>query len=659
MRNLLQAIVVATLVLESHLAVFVASHLTNVGWAVAFVFNHRRRPNRFRRHHRADLACIVKENAATEPLSQVAASASRAEPTVGATSVEMARTFWAAYNRRSISDLLACCEDDVRWDDYDYSEPCRGAAALERRLRLEHGHQPVHNEAAAGERAGAREVEILQIVADISRPGTVGVSLTRRFESFDDHRVSSRRGCCVMVFSERTGLVQQVDIVTEQEEKGGEAKLRLLKSVSPLFTAFGGTASLKQQKTNNGDGVVHTEPATAAERYFDAWNRRSMADAIRLFAPNVTYDDTAFPAPFEGRDKLQAHLELCAEIFPPQLAFEVDRVIASEEDRSGARVSAVMALWHAANNGQALPYTRGCSVYRVGENGLIEGGLDFVEPNGPVKPGGVRLVSRTVRFQLEQEPRRWIPAVAWLSYMYVVFFSDGILPGANALALEERTWKEVLDLSLNFFLVAPALHLPFSPVVHPMLEAVFNLLLSWAALFAGFLSDDRRDKPNLIPMVPVVVGMQFLTSAFLLPYLAVRSTEVRTSAVHRSETSPATQWIGENRLWGPALGSVGVLSILWAFLGRTDDFGSDLAERWSSFVQLLSIDRVGSSFLVDLAIFGLFQGWMVDDDLKRRGYRPGVDAPWLPVVAKYVPFFGLALYLAVRPRLPDRDEGPS
>ena len=81
--------------------------------------------------------------------------------------------------------------------------------------------------------------------------------------------------------------------------------------------------------------------------------------------------------------------------------------------------------------------------------------------------------------------------------MYIIFLSDGILPGANALQLEQRTLEEVRYLSLNFFLVSPLLKLPFSPVVHPVLEGVFNLLLSSAALFAGFLSDEHRQKPIL------------------------------------------------------------------------------------------------------------------------------------------------------------------
>lgn len=84
--------------------------------------------------------------------------------------------------------------------------------------------------------------------------------------------------------------------------------------------------------------------------------------------------------------------------------------------------------------------------------------------------------------------------------MYIVFFSNGILPGADAFHPERSTWEEVRDLPLSYFLVAPLLNFPFSPCVNAMLEGVFNLLSSWAAMFAGFLSDERRvDKPKPIP----------------------------------------------------------------------------------------------------------------------------------------------------------------
>jgi hypothetical protein len=146
--------------------------------------------------------------------------------------------------------------------------------------------------------------------------------------------------------------------------------------------------------------------------------------------------------------------------------------------------------------------------------------------------------------------------------------------------------------------------------------------------------------------------MQFLTSGFLLPYLVTRTPE---SYMTRNDTSAAV-WndldvvsqTTENRLFGPILAIVGSYSIVWAFLGRQNDYGN-LAERWQSFIDLLCIDRVGSSFIVDLIIFALFQGWFVDDDLLRRGV-PGNKMKELRLSAKIVPFFGMAAYLAFRPQ---------
>ena len=62
--------------------------------------------------------------------------------------------------------------------------------------------------------------------------------------------------------------------------------------------------------------------------------------------------------------------------------------------------------------------------------------------------------------------------------------------------------------------------------------------------------------------------------------------------------------------------------------------------------------------VTDLVLFGLFQGWLVDDDLARRGVGVG-EQPALRAVAKFVPFYGMCAYLLLRPELrlggrPDR-----
>jgi Trk-type K+ transport system membrane component len=187
-------------------------------------------------------------------------------------------------------------------------------------------------------------------------------------------------------------------------------------------------------------------------------------------------------------------------------------------------------------------------------------------------------------------------------------------------------------------------------------------------MFAGFLSDERKDKPNLLPFGFMLVGMQFLTSGFLLPYLFTRTSEsnsMEETVVYQEDIDGALQQkIAEWRPLGSFLGGVGALSIAWALFSRYDEFGG-FDERYKSFIDLLSIDRVGSSFIVDLVIFALFQSWFVDDDMMRRGIVSAqvreesgtVGAgEWeiLRNVAKYIPFFGLAVYLSLRPSLPSR-----
>ncbi|GKY99628.1 hypothetical protein MPSEU_000916900 [Mayamaea pseudoterrestris] len=526
----------------------------------------------------------------------------------------------AATQTFNIDQLLDFFTDDAVWNDYSYHQVCRSKLDVARRFRLQ-------SEANVWPRLVVDEASI--VIDDATR------KLAFSFRHDDNQQ--QLRGCAFMTLNEEMTRIETVDWVMEGSSKGGEASLRTLALASNVIGLSKSSNKSSEQNVNAVDVNMKTAALTPPEIYFEAWNRRDMEAAINLFSDDAVYDDTAFEAPFRGKEKLRNHLLLVAKAFPSSFAFIVDDLVSSKRS--------VAVKWHVENNGQELPFTQGCSIYKLDKSNKIENGIDFVTP-GPVKPGGISLFIDSMKRKIQTEPVRLLPIATWIAYMYIVFFSDGILPGANALVLEQRTWEEVINLSLNFFLVAPLLHLPFSPVVHPMLEGVFNLLLAWAAMFAGFLSDDRRDKPNLFPMLPAVAGMQLLTSAFLLPYLATRSTETRAE-LSKDDVGTVAR-VCESPLLGVSMGLVGTGSIAWFVFGRMADFGV-MSERWSTFLDLMSIDRVGSSFIVDLIIFGLFQGWLVNDDLIRRGMSR--SAPFAGV-AKYVPFFGLAAYLALRPSLP-------
>lgn len=554
--------------------------------------------------------------------------------------------FFQAWINRDLDSLVDQLADDCVFEDATFPRPFFGKEAVDRHFRI-----------LAGAATNAYFVVDDTAVAKDKSKGAVLYHVEQ-----DGSVQPNSRHCAFFTLNPESGLITSIFDSVEPSSKTGAASLAVLAFVSKLFAKGEETTKSEAYTTadvseNNGIFVklaqlVQPLPQrNAAERYFEAWNRRDTNAAIAVFADDCQYDDTVFPNPLNGKAELKKHLDLCADSLPSTFSFVIDDV-ADGGDRLGVR-------WHVENNGEQMPFTRGCSFYAIDKtSGLVKSGVDIVEP-AVFKLGGVNVFATTLKEKLISEPLRLLPLGVWAAYMYIVFLSDGILPGANALQLEQRTWEEVRDLSLNFFLVSPLLNLPFSPIVHPVLEGVFNLLLSWAALFAGFLSDDRREKPNIFPILPAVAGMQFLTSAFLLPYLTLRTSEPddsinTTNQVVYMEDLDLPTKIAENRFLGPFLGSVGAGAIAWGIFARAVDFGS-LDERMASFWQLMSIDRVGSSFLVDLAIFAVFQGWLVDDDLKRRGMADG-DLAILRGTAKYVPFFGLAAYMFLRPSLSSRGD---
>lgn len=372
--------------------------------------------------------------------------------------------------------------------------------------------------------------------------------------------------------------------------------------------------------------------ASAVRRYFAAWNVRDMETAVSQFADECEYDDTQYDSAFTGKAALEAHLNRVADALPPTFQFVVDEVADGGE--------LVGVQWHVENGGVPLPFTRGCSMYRADPaTGLLLTGFDVPEP-APLKPGSASLRLLGLASKIIAEPIRALPLTLWGLYVTIVFFSNGILPGPDATQLDPATWEEVKSLSINFWQIAPALGLPFAPVLHPGLEAIFNTMLVWAACWAGFLVDGRPGRPHG-SFLPTVIGMQALTNAFLLPYLAYRSSEAEGTVVYEDEVDGPTRAVGESRALGPVLAGFGAFSIAWGLFARPE-FG-DIPTRLASLGQLLSTDRLGSSFVIDLVLFSAFQGWLVDEDLSRRGVAEG-ESTALRAIAKFVPLFGLCAY---------------
>mmetsp|Transcript_27500 Transcript_27500/g.40625 ORF Transcript_27500/g.40625 Transcript_27500/m.40625 type:complete len:611 (+) Transcript_27500:105-1937(+) len=526
--------------------------------------------------------------------------------------------------RKDRMDLVNYFDDEVQFVDTAFYNPVEGKDAL-----LRHFYLHADSSGLSTFSEDSQKTIVVDNVA-ASNDETSDVSKVCVLYHLEEGGVKIPDGTAITFYNLKNDKIYQVFDATEPPSpKPADSGLKLLKTVSKFI----GDESIVL-----GDKNI-AEKGSSVEKYFDAWNRRDMLDAVSNFADDCVIRDSQFEKGFEGKEEFERHLLIVEECLPNTFNFVIDDIALTSNN---AGVS-----WHVENGGDALSFTRGASFYEVDKLGLISKGIEIPE-KAPPKNGLINTISS----KFQKEPIRCVPVAIWAAYMYILFFSEGILPGVNALQLEQRTWEEVRDLSLNFFLVSPILNLPFSPVVHPMLEGVFNLLLAWAAMFAGFLSDERKNKPNLLPLGLMLVGMQFLTSGFLLPYLFTRSVE-KEHLVYKEDIDGELQAkVGEWKPLGPFLATVGSYSIIWAFIGRPE-FG-EFDERCSSFIDLLSIDRVGSSFLVDLAIFAVFQSWFIDDDLKRRGVPSG-DEMLLRNIGKVIPFFGLAYYLSFRPTLPSRD----
>jgi len=147
------------------------------------------------------------------------------------------------------------------------------------------------------------------------------------------------------------------------------------------------------------------------------------------------------------------------------------------------------------------------------------------------------------------------------------------------------------------------------------------LLLAWAAAFATFASDGREGRSSG-SMVPVLAGMQALTNAFFLPYLVLRAPEGEGGGNQEGATSPKiypvvykedlsqVEQACESKWLGVGVGAWGALAIGWGLWARSDQWqfgGSAFTARLASLTDLLSTDRVGTSFVVDLVLFALFQ----------------------------------------------------
>jgi hypothetical protein len=145
--------------------------------------------------------------------------------------------------------------------------------------------------------------------------------------------------------------------------------------------------------------------------------------------------------------------------------------------------------------------------------------------------------------------------------------------------------------------------------------------------------------------------MPFATNLAYLLYLGVRPRAEEAPLV--SPPLNALEQLGEAKWLPVALSLVFAGCLGWGVFARPE-FGPP-AERLTLLSSLLSEERLAYALLGDVVFFAVYQSALVGADLARREPMPSADAESsVRFAARWVPFFGLAYYLLVRPPLRER-----
>lgn len=248
----------------------------------------------------------------------------------------------------------------------------------------------------------------------------------------------------------------------------------------------------------------------------------------------------------------------------------------------------------------------------------------------------ISIIQCSIQFP-KPRPSNIIPLVTYIAYMSHLFIQSPTGPPTPVTSL-----TEALQLSLNFAYLTPIAFPNLAPVLHPFLEAIFHLVVSWAILLIGFSSEDVKH-PSGPRAAPFFIGAAFLTNILYLPYLILRDIPTTSlTEVFPEERSSLVQF-GESRALPIISVSLVLVSFLWALLARPE-FG-DSSAKFNSFLSILNSDILAYSFAIDTGIFSVFQAWLVRTDASRRVWKDQSVKDRSVSIATFVPFFGLAYYL--------------
>ncbi|MEA5462805.1 hypothetical protein [Leptothoe sp. PORK10 BA2] len=239
----------------------------------------------------------------------------------------------------------------------------------------------------------------------------------------------------------------------------------------------------------------------------------------------------------------------------------------------------------------------------------------------------------------------WVGTIVYVGLL--LLSPPGWLPGDPIWAIQSDTIQEILNESLNFFFILPLLNLVGisyvqAPTVNPAVQGFFNLAEAWIFMFLPLMLMDQRGRQ--LPRVMIWGLAMFLTNVFLMPYMALRlglnlenqPNEPLNEPLNASNEANISNKGTLARLFGSLGLTVGNLAVIWFCFNRPDLGG--VLSRFHYLGQQLVSNRVTLAFAVDLALFWVFQVWLMGSVIpvgdRVRSLR-------------LIPFWGLAIWLLV------------
>ena len=455
----------------------------------------------------------------------------------------------------------------------------------------------------------------------------------------------SKRGA-TFVRVDRSGRIVYARDLAEPESKPGDAAFSIMKVVLPVLKNLDSTKVTEGWPENDfagGAGAGGGEAARVVRSFYDHINRKEVDEAMTYFAEDCLYEDLNFPEPYVGKDAVRTLMQKSCDSIPEDLVFCIDDI---SEGASGVGLT-----WHLELDGKRFPFSRGCSFYKV-KDGQVVYARDLVEPSS--KKG--KALREEVSFSAASLA---LFAAAALYTSLLILSPPGFagVPGEGIFWIKPETLEEVQGLSLyDFFFVLPALKsvgvgvpgMPETlPAYHPVNEALFNFVNAWSLMFYPLLLRDTKSVS--LPKTAWWSVQMFLRNAILMPFLALRASNEPTIARVEAARSEGNHGL-LSKSFGVVGAVVGVASVFWFALARPE-LGGDLARRVDYFANYISTDRVAFAFCVDLALYSVWQPYLISEVEKQEGLRPD------PL--KFVPFFGLAKWLQTSSglKLFDKDQG--